>query len=780
MKDIGYSTNRITVTAVVLLCLAPLIVKAPLLLGLLIADPTLLYAGLQQGLLPGPFGGFPPLPTIDPNIAFTSHALGHRAILDILHGQWPWWNYYEGVGAPLAGEMQSAAFFPLTWLLYFRNGQLYMHLALQMIAGVSTYLLLRRLRIAQVGAVAAALVFQFNGTFAWLANAVINPIAFLPLTLIGIELALERVASGRRGGAVWITIGLAAALYAGFPEMAYLDGLLILGWALARTATLPAALRTRFLLRVCTGGVAALLLSAPILLAFFDYLPLSFTGGHEGDGFASSHLAASTLIATLVPYIFGGIFQDPAAGSFWGSVGGYAGIVLLMLALYGTVGKRYRGLRILLALWVIVTVAMSYGLPGTSVIVRIIPGLKLAAFYRYFPPSWEFSLCVLAALALDDITNTPARKRLSYAYGAMLVLLGAGCLIAHRAGFRPHGHYALRALLFTAALLAVLALTLSALRSNAKSQRLALALSILLAGESVAYFIAPVMSNPSHGTVDLAGVRFLQANLGMQRFVTLGPVQPNYGSYFGIASINHNDLPIPRAWTEFVASKLDVNAPSVLFTGSSRADPAGPSSQDSLLKNLPNYLAVGTRYVLAPISAPLPEEAKARGIREVAADTNMRIYELGKPRPYFDAPACSLNAATRGEVLANCTQRTTLTRLELYMPGWRAFVNGQETAISQVDEIFQRIDVPAGKSNVRFVFRPPHIEWAFLAWAIGLLIMLIELGISVTSTRAAMHTSQTHRKELSFVCATIAPSADLASGPPNTLGSRRKTRSPHF
>ncbi|TCK96544.1 hypothetical protein [Paraburkholderia sp. BL9I2N2] len=738
IKDAGDSTHRIAITAVILLCLAPLLVKAPLLLGLLNADPTLLYAGLQQGLQHGPFGGFPPYPTIDPNIAFTSHTLGHRAILDILHGQWPWWNYYEGVGTPLAGEMQSAALFPLTWLLYFENGQLYMHLALQIIAGVSTYVLLRRMRIAQVGSVAAALAFQFNGTFAWLANAVINPIAFLPLTLIGVEIAIERVANGRRGGAFWITIGLVAALYAGFPEMAYLDGLLILCWTLVRTAALPSALRLRFLRRVCFGGVVALMLSAPILIAFFDYLPLSFTGGHEGDGFASMHLPASVLIATLVPYIFGGIFQDPAAGGFWGSVGGYAGIVLVMLALCGIVGQRYRGLRVMLALWVVVTVSMSYGLPGASALVWIIPGLKLAAFFRYLPPSWEFSLCVLAALALNDAASGLLQRQLKYAYVAVLVLLVAGCAIAHGAGLRPHGRYVLGAVIFTGLLLAALALVVFAGRRNAGSQRFALTLSMLLAVESALYFIAPVMSNPSHGKVDLAGVRFLQANLGMQRFVTLGPVQPNYGSYFGIASINHNDLPIPRIWTDFVTSKLDANAPPILFTGSSRVDAAGPSSQDSLLKNLPNYLSIGTRYVLTSINAPLPEQTKAIGIKQVAADTNMRIYELNNPRPYFDAPACSLAAATRGELRANCTRRTTLTRLELYMPGWRAFVNGQETALRQVDEIFQQIDVPAGTSKVQFVFRPPHIEWAFVAFAIGLLMMLVELGMSTTSRRAAM------------------------------------------
>ena len=51
---------------------------------------------------------------IDPNVGFITQSLGHLAALDILHGHLPWWNYFEGLGQPLAGEMQSAALFPLT------------------------------------------------------------------------------------------------------------------------------------------------------------------------------------------------------------------------------------------------------------------------------------------------------------------------------------------------------------------------------------------------------------------------------------------------------------------------------------------------------------------------------------------------------------------------------------------------------------------------------------------------------------------------------------------
>jgi hypothetical protein len=42
-----------------------------------------------------------------------------------------------------ANLQQSAALSPLTLLLHFKHGQLYIHLALRIVAGVSTYLLLQ-------------------------------------------------------------------------------------------------------------------------------------------------------------------------------------------------------------------------------------------------------------------------------------------------------------------------------------------------------------------------------------------------------------------------------------------------------------------------------------------------------------------------------------------------------------------------------------------------------------------------------------------------------------
>jgi hypothetical protein len=201
-----------------------LLAHLPYLLGIFDPNPLLQQSGLgvhvKGALLRGS-------DTNDPNTGFTSQALAHRAILDWLHGKAPWWNPFEGVGAPLAGELQCAAFFPLIILLALANGQVYLYFILCLIAGYSTYFLLLRLSLNPWVCFAGAVAFGLNGTFAWFRYAPSNPVCFLPLTLLGLELVREAARERRRGPWWIIGLGLGLSIVGGFPETAYLDGLLV-------------------------------------------------------------------------------------------------------------------------------------------------------------------------------------------------------------------------------------------------------------------------------------------------------------------------------------------------------------------------------------------------------------------------------------------------------------------------------------------------------------------------------------------------------------------------
>ena len=282
----------LAITAVVVLA------NAPSLLAFSKTDPlgtrSELASRVTPGLLPGERA-------IDPNDGFTSQALGHRAALDLLHLRLPWWNPYEGTGAPLAGEMQSAALFPPTLLTLFRNGQLYERTLLEIFAGLSTYLLLRRISLSRWASAVAAIAFALNGTFAWLAHAPVNPVAFLPALLLGVELAFAATVAARRGGWWLIAVAEAGMFYAGFPEVAFIGGLLGVCWFAWRCGCLGRGRLHVFARKAAAGVIAGILLSAPLLVASLDYVVDASLGGHTGTSAGNTYLPFQAVPQLVLP-----------------------------------------------------------------------------------------------------------------------------------------------------------------------------------------------------------------------------------------------------------------------------------------------------------------------------------------------------------------------------------------------------------------------------------------------------------------------------------------------
>ena len=216
----------------------------------------------------------------------------------------------------------------------------------------------------------------------------------------------------------------------------------------------------------------------------------------------------------------------------------------------------------------------------------------------------------------------------------------------------------------------------------------------------------------------------------------MGVLEPNYGSYFGIAEIDDCDLPIPAKWLDFRSRLLDRYAFALAFDGASRSGANVPSAAEELNANLPQYLAVGVKYVVAkPAADPFkgaPDSIPA--VKEVYADSTMEIYELAHPRPYFDAPACQVSARSRNLAVVNCPAPAALTRLELFMPGWRVWVNGKPKPIQQTGEIFQQVQLPAGASEVRFHFLPPFMLLGYAAFLLGLLTLTAPIKRDTANT----------------------------------------------
>lgn len=115
----------------------------------------------------------------------------------------------------------------------------------------------------------------------------------------------------------------------------------------------------------------------------------------------------------------------------------------------------------------------------------------------------------------------------------------------------------------------------------------------------------------------------------------------------------------------------------------------------------------------------------------------MRIYRLDRPRALFTAdPSCRLTPRGLNAVNADCAAPSHLLRLEAAYPGWHAAINGHPVPITTAQRMFQSIDLPVGKSAIRFFYRPPFIRMscAGALAALGLWLWLL-LGAQASARR---------------------------------------------
>ena len=705
--------------ALLVVGLAVVIANLPSMLGFFHPNPLDFRGQLSHAITPGLLSG---RATIDPSNGYTSQAIGHLAALDLLHLHLPWWNPYEGTGMPLLGETQSAALFPPTLLTALSDGQLYEHLLLELLAGICTYRLLRRIEVTRWAAIAGAVAFALNGKFAWFADATVNPLPFLPMLLLGIERAFDATRARRRGG--WRLIALAGALsaYAGFPEVAYVDALMAVAWVGWRCGCLRGGERGRFLARIGLGAAAAVLLAAPMLLAMFDYLTHADLEGHAGGQLGTRHLPLSELPQLLMPYVYGTV-NSARRARIWIMVGGYLSTVLLLFAALGLTTRGRRGLKLVLVAWGLLVFARMYGQPPVlGHVLGVLPEMSKVQFFRYATAALELPVIVLAALGLDDLTRDPAHRRRLMA-GAVLAMAAVGgtALAARPVLDSLAPMVRLRAALFTASSASIAWGLLTAAAAGAiglvrRVRRRATLLVLVVVADAVVLFAVPQLSAPRATRWDPAPVAYLHRHLGEARFFTLGPIQPNYGSYFGLASLRLDDFP-PRAYARYVHSRLNPFAHFVGFQ-----PPRAPSLQRELLAHLSGYRSAAVRYVLTRAGDRLPADRHAYQL--VLHSPTTRIYRLTRAAPYVGAAGCRVSSAQRDSVRLSCRRPTTLVRRETWSAGWSAQLDDRPTPIRRIDGLFQAVSVPAGTHRVSFRFVPVGMEWALLGLLAGCVLMV--------------------------------------------------------
>ena len=824
--------------------------NAIFLTGLRSSSPMTYYSGLASPSPGSLLGGW----TIDPNVGWTVESLGRAAAHQWAEGDVPLWNSYEGLGQPLAGEMQSAALFqPFIMLQLLPNGVFVMHVVLEIFAGLATLAFLRRFGLGWVASTVGGCLFAVNGAFAVMTNAPFNPIAFLPLGLLGVEMiraSLQRSPDAhapRRGGRrPWVGVAVLALaiawmLFAGFPETAFLEALFIGCWALVRLGQARGH-RLAFAGWTAAGMALGLALAAPVLVAFLDFMSWGSTSYHEAVANDISY-PRRQIMSLALPFAVGALNNAVLRLQ-----AGYLTLPALFMALVGLTGTKRRGIRLLLAGTMIVLIGNMFRFEPIKLLLNHTPGIKAILVYKYGISILEFAVVIAVALGVDDLARCRVGRRrtlvcasltLAYAAVTLAVLVSRGYVVSPR--------WTTAVMLALAAVCAVLLVLLlrarthhekapvsadtagtsdGAMPENASSPEVTPAGATMVGAAPAAHAGATATSSPARSrslaapfagalivltaaahfalpqagasravAIDMKPVHYLQQYLGTSRFYTLGPIQPDYGSYWKLGQLNVNDLPVPKKYGEFVLDELrpahtGLNAKQMQDTFKDyQLIPFNPPAavQRKLLvgygEKQQAFREAGVRYLVTRPDVVSPAMATKLGLAKVLDSPKSDIFEDASAQPYYTSDgACRVRSGSRTDLTLTCSRPATLTRRELDAPGWSATVatagaTGSTKAVAVVDgRLYQHIEVPQGTSHVAFEYRPRYFGLA-VGVSIAAALVLLVGGASMLVRRRRQDRHDTDVAVPTAASTTSSGSAGIATaadhGTTTTEGSVR-------
>lgn len=676
---------------------------------------------------------------------------------EFLSGRFPLWNPYLLAGVPFAACVQAAPFHPLNFGLLWLSAVPFSWAAAFLklfCAGVFTGLHLERLGAPRRGAALGAAVFALGGFMvAWLGHPHSSVACLLPALFWALGRLSERPAL-KNAAALGLIGGL--ALLGGHPPTMLHVFAAAAAYAVFLGTRVPAYARVRFLGAVFLGATLAACLAAPALLPFLEYHGLS------SSAFASAalsrwgtRLSPWLLLHLLMPLASGspargaevlaGLFGLGPESNFIERAA-WTGLIPLGFAALAVVRRRKDGEVLFHAGLALFGLAAALGLPPLPWLWKSVPGLQEVNPTRLLLV-WTFGIAVLAGLGAGvdpaelPVPDARRLRRLAWippvsAWTVYWILIWRSLGELHQTEFE-HA-------------LGVMALLLA----EAVSLRLVLpmkrrAWAPWLAG---LFCLVPALGvNPSAPAStfypEFPGLAALRGAAGEGRVFGLGrALEPDLGMPFRLRDARGRDFTTLRRYEELVTGR----AGDFDFYSGAAALPANPAllgigavaATDKTVAAVPANWINTSRDGLFVFKPPVSAHrvffvtASRTGIDgEVLSAVREDGFDPAKTVWFDDGDASSLpkakgSARVSEDGVNSVTVETDssgpgwLVLLDAWYPGWEATVDAHPVKLRRADYAFRAVEVPGGKSVVRFEFRPRPVRTGLLlALAAGLVIL---------------------------------------------------------
>jgi hypothetical protein len=581
-----------------------------------------------------------------------------------------------------------------------------------LLAAAGMYGLARRHGLPRDAAVLAGLAYALGFmTTARLAAGHYGPFVTLAQAPLLLRLMIDLLRRPGRRRIASLAGAVALALASGQPGYLYHLALLGLALAAGRLGAGGAPWRRP---AAALGAATALgvLLAAAFLLPAFETAFHSTRppgGSVYGDVPVPRHhaFAPQNAVGFFIPF-FSGTSEAAQRMSrdYWHEKSVYIGLLPLLCAAVALVRpRRPHALLLATAAAVALLDAMARDVPVHALLIRILPGY--GAFRVPGRVVWitVLCLCLLAGMGWDALRRARIPGK-ALAAGVAAVLLPVAAVAAFRLGA---GAEAVALLAFGAASLGVVALLRRRPAAAPAAAAALVAANLLVVG---------LPRQPTADPATVAAPPWYEARIGPERadYRVLDLTSTDLGpAAAGFRLLRGYGYPVPAGTAAYYARAWESPppfSPDSLGTSDALRDPG-------VLDRL-NVRWIVARHPLAP------------GWRELARNGDAALYESPTAFPAAflagGGSATLERSANRLRIRCEAAQATRLVVSESWMPGWTARSAGRELPLTRFEGALLETEVPAGRSEVEFVYAPASLRagaWLSAATLAGLLLLAL-------------------------------------------------------
>ncbi len=677
-------------------------------------------------------------------------------------GHFPFWNTFSGQGLPLMANMQSAVFFPLTWLFYIFNFRLalvaYSFLKLWLM-GMFTYLYLRELKLSFYAGIAGAILFAFcNANVIWFLWPLTSVILILPLSF----LLIERYFNTRSTKiALWLAPVTTLGLFAGHPQTFFYIFCAIYAYVIFKSFTVTAnwkqGIKTLILISLIL--FLGVIISAIAVLPFLEYLKLSANLDYR-SGFTENpfFLPPLLFLANLIPDFYGNTgvknfsyLLVPNYGELALGYIGLSGFILSLLAFGKKVAKQT---------WfflggALMSAALVYHAPLIYQLINKLPGFNLNYNNRLLY-IWAFCLSILGAFGLERLLkNDVSPKRHNRAFLILGAFAGVVIIVnrlATQSWTFAHGLDWHTVSLWQWVMIAAFIMNLTAayfIIKGLPTKGAVIALFILIAAETTIHgMVFTKTSLPQNFYPSEPALTYLanQYSNGYPRVFTYGDnLLPNIGTWYHINQLNDHDTIYLKSNKKLKSAVANYNYSPEYTFGEPNLNALRflsvkyllypPKEGRLMLEKHPQDLTLAfadSNYSVLSLNQSLPRAYTIKA--DTLDDVDRQLYNLMQnPSPAaFTGQILEIGEDGSQKISYNSKTDNYLITTDNYYPGWLAAFQGGSKVPAQNSLGLRVFPIKQGQGTVEVSYYPKSF---YLGLKISLAALVLWLLMFIFSKR---------------------------------------------